>query len=70
MHHIATQQLGLTVFTVAELKRTQPPLKEEVPLARMSEYVLLLGTITTLYLVFQAPALLFLASLTFDEPEA
>jgi hypothetical protein len=40
VHHIATQQLGLTVFTVAELKRTQPP----VPLARMSEYVLLPGT--------------------------
>jgi hypothetical protein len=48
VHRIATQQLGLTVFTVAELKRTQPPLKNlegdapEVPLARMSEYVPLL----------------------------
>ena len=69
VHRVATQQLGLTVFTVAELKRTQPPLRQ-VPLARMSEYVLFPGTTTTLYLVFKAPVLLFLATLTFERPEA
>jgi hypothetical protein len=69
VHHIATQQLGLTVFTVAELKRTQPPLKNlEVDASRntLSAHVRVRPTFckstSTLYIAFEAPALLFLTS--------